>query len=162
MEDWREYRLTCSRCKYHNLIADAFPEKQTCPNMDYTKWWFYAPYFVSHCTGEHHPPCKYFQPASCYIRLYEDFTDIYDWIEYNAYMLAKTGDKSYYSMSGHTSFYKAGNRKTAGYTITEKDFFNGTYLDSLGNLKCMGKFYYKIDRSAPLGFRLIHEWIGQD
>lgn len=65
-------------------------------------------------------------------------------------------------MDGYTAFFKAGDRKTAGYKITEKDFFNGTYLDSAGSLKCVEKFYYKNDRNTITGVKLIHEWIGHD
>ena len=43
------------------------------------------------------------------------------------------------------------------YKVPRKDFVNGTFLDSEGNLKWVEKEYYKRSRKSPIGYVLIHE-----
>lgn len=155
--DWREDNLMCNDCRYFCLIADKFPEKNRCPNMDYTKYWFYAPYFTAHCTGEHSNICRHFKPSSVCKWLSERFTSADDYMLYQI-----RNDEHNRLINSKVAFFKAGDRKTEAFHIRYLDFYFGQYLDKTGNLKAVDKFYYKNDRSRSAGTMLVTEWLGLD
>lgn len=157
--DWREETICCEDCKYFDLIADFHAKqgiKTPCKNMDYTKYWFYAPWFQSHCTGAGILICRQFEMSSIRVWLKQRFTCPDDYIAF----LITHGEMNFHTAK--VSFFKAGNRKEAKYDIYFRDFYYGTYENEDGTLKCCNKTYYKIDRKSPVGYRLIHEKQGYD
>lgn len=148
--NWKEEIVRCKNCKYHNLIADTFPEKSMCKNIDYTKYWIYAPWFSSHCTGEGILPCRYFEPESCYVYLNKHWTNIDDYMAWQI-------------MQGYVDFHKSklslfmAKDRNKSYTIYFRDFYYGTYENIDGTLKHAYVQYYKRNKNSAIGYNLITE-----
>lgn len=133
----------CGNCAYFNFGCDPGVES-TCKRIDHKKIRFAVPWFKSYDCGQYTAHmCAEFQPdSSCkWLAAHWPGTD--------AYVGEIPDDAMMWMTFG-------GNTKVR-WAIKTKEFYEGSFQNPDGTVRCWRKMYYKKTKESPFGYKLIQE-----
>lgn len=131
--------LNCSQCAHFG---------RHCKRVDHKHIMFSKPWFYSYHSGEDNKlVCRDFTPAD-YCRWLKD-----NWVSYDDYF---SGEVPY--RDRETIALCLDGDFSVRHHVLASDFIKGTHLDPEGNLRWVEKTYYKISRTSPTGYQLVHEY----
>lgn len=147
------YHLRCRECLYHKCDADCDGVESVCKRIDHKAIRFYKPWFKSYDCGTYHLICRDFEPHLLRWPLGREVWRGYD--DYRALM--KEIGESWATGKMKTMWFQLRNDDFKdAYEVDTEDFINGTMIRD-GYLMCRKKWYYKTDRTNPVGYKLTAE-----
>ena len=124
---------------------DADRTESTCKRLDHKYIKFAFPWFKSYDCGQlSGTVCNDFEPS-----------DTVPWLKAHW-----KGWSDYWEDEDPTKgkiWLILDDDRSVRYAVSRKDFVEGSFLDEEGNLKWIEKEYYKMSRSSPTGYILVHE-----
>lgn len=127
--------LACGQCKFWG---------KNCKRIDHKHFQFAKPWFRCYDEGQYASYCcRDFVPADWCVWLKQHWTSLDDYY-------GEDVDKGYVALC-------IDGDQSVRYYVLRKDWNNNTFVDDNGKLKWCRKMYYKIDRSSPIGYRLVEE-----
>ena len=142
--------LGCGDCKYHQPDAQ-YRDDTTCKRLDHKHLQFAVPWFKSYDAGQMNAvTCAEFEPKPIAKWLCDHWVSIQDYME----SYERVEGKKY--LHGHIGLCIDGDQSVR-YYVKRSDFFNGTFVDSDGNLRWEFRKYYKQSRKSPTGYYLVTE-----
>lgn len=148
-EDWRDVHVAmCSNCRHGNNCI-----------LKNTGYWFYPPFYATR-NNEFNSYrnsvqiCYKYEPSLYQKWVLQHWTNVFHYMEYHIKHKTTKFNK-------YIALIKGENRNII-YYVRYIDFFHNEFLNSDGTLQAYEKVYMKRTRKNEIGYKIIHEWIGED